>query len=240
MSAVETPAPAQPLASRAHTAGLVVIILALAAVARFLIGHRSPASITSFGPARIYSMGLAQEWLLLLYVVWGLRKPGVTTVRRIIDDSVLTLRRWALYAVIAVGTAIVWGACGYVLRPMVRLEQEELHQLLTFIHAFFPQCVMEKILWVVLSASAGFCEEFIYRGYLQQQFHRLTGSLPAAVLLQAPIYGLQHAALPWPLLIPITCLGLLLGVLAAWRTSLVPGMLFHAGSDIFPGLVFRG
>jgi hypothetical protein len=128
MSAAERSAPGQLLASRAHTAGLIVIVLALAVVGRFLIAHRSPTSLEEFGRLRIYSLGLAQEGLLLLYVLWGLRKRGVTTVRRTIDESALTLGRWGLYAVIAIGTAIVWGACAYALHLVIRPGKQDLRQ----------------------------------------------------------------------------------------------------------------
>ena len=46
--------------------------------------------------------------------------------------------------------------------------------------------------WVLLSISAGFCEEFVFRGYLQKQFFALTGSDAAAIAGQALIFGVAH------------------------------------------------
>lgn len=47
-------------------------------------------------------------------------------------------------------------------------------------------------LWIVMALSAGFCEELIFRGYLQRQISDLTDSAVAAVLLQALLFGLAH------------------------------------------------
>lgn len=80
-------------------------------------------------------------------------------------------------------------------------------------------------------------KEFVYRGYLQQQFRAMTGSLPLAVVLQALAFGAAHLAFPWQIALMTVFLGLLLGTVAAWRRSLGPGMLFHASTDILTGVL---
>ena len=104
-----------------------------------------------------------------------------------------------------------------------------------FLLGLMPHNSLQKVVWVVISVSSGFCEEFVYRGYLQQQFQRLTGSLSAAIVLQAAAFGMAHAALPFAIVAPVMCLALLQGGLAAWRKTLVPGMLLHVGFDIVAG-----
>jgi membrane protease YdiL (CAAX protease family) len=47
---------------------------------------------------------------------------------------------------------------------------------------------------------------------------------------------MAHLALGKVVLV-VLCLGLLLVGLAAWRRSLVPGMLLHAGFDLVAGLI---
>jgi membrane protease YdiL (CAAX protease family) len=95
-----------------------------------------------------------------------------------------------------------------------------------------PKGSAEKALWIVLSVSAGFREELVYRGYLLRQFWRLTGHRMAGVVLQGSCYGAAHAALPWQIAVSVGCLGLLFGGVAAWRRTLVPGMLMHAAFDL--------
>jgi uncharacterized protein len=47
--------------------------------------------------------------------------------------------------------------------------------------------------WILVSTSAGICEEFVYRGYLQQQFAALTRSATGGLVLQAIAFGVSHA-----------------------------------------------
>lgn len=233
MATSARPAALEPIASRLHTAGLLLIIVSFAVVGRVLVAHSSAPALEEFGRHRIYWIALASEWFLLAYVLWGLRRQ-VTTVRRVMDESSWILRRWSLYAAIAVGAAVVWMGCGFILGLVLPAPQPD---QVRHLQSLLPRGGMEKALWVLLSASAGFCEEFLYRGYLQQQFRRLTGRLSVGIFLQAVFYGGAHAALPWEIVVTVMCLGLLLGGLAAWRRSLVPGMLLHAALDIVPGLV---
>jgi len=171
---------------------------------------------------------------MFAYLLLGLRRQ-VKTVRELIDESSWTVGRWTLYVAIAIGTALVWMVCGFVVAKALRLGPRELGNL----RSLLPHSTTEKAIWLVLAASAGFCEEFVYRGYLQQQFFRWTGRVYIGVVLQAVMYGVAHAALPWKLMVLVTCLGLLLGGVAAWRKSLVPGMLLHVSFDILAGLLSR-
>jgi len=224
----------ESIASKLHTAGLLLIIVAFALSSGLLLSHQSTETLQQFGNPRIYCISLASEWVMFAYLLLGLRRQ-VKTVRELIDESPWTVGRWTLYVAIAIGTALVWMVCGFVIAKALRLGPHELGNL----RSLLPHSTTEKAIWLVLAASAGFCEEFVYRGYLQQQFSRWTGRVYIGVVLQAVMYGVAHAALPWKLIVLVTCLGLLLGGVAAWRKSLVPGMLLHASFDLLAGLLSR-
>ena len=100
-----------------------------------------------------------------------------------------------------------------------------------------PRGGAEIAVWILLSLSAGFCEEVVYRGYLQRQLQALTGSGLAAVALQAVIFGVSHGYQGVRNVLFITVYGALFGALALWRRSLKPGMILHAWTDIFGGLI---
>jgi uncharacterized protein len=87
----------------------------------------------------------------------------------------------------------------------------------------------------MVSSTAGFCEEVLYRGYLQRQFAAWTGSAPAAIAIQAIIFGASHGDQRTRLVVIITVLGALYGILAQCRRTLVPGIAAHAWSDIYGG-----
>jgi membrane protease YdiL (CAAX protease family) len=90
---------------------------------------------------------------------------------------------------------------------------------------------------VAVAASVGFCEEVVYRGYLQTQLTVFTRSAHGGVLLQAALFGLAHADQGWRAVPCVAVSGVLLGVLARARKSLWPGILCHTGLDIASGLL---
>jgi uncharacterized protein len=215
------------VASNGHALGLVAIILAFAVAGRLLVGNQPAENLEEFGRIPIYLLGLASMWCLVAYAVMGVRR-GAVSVRQLIDASAWSLRRWLLYALIAIAMFLAWVACGAILGRFLRPGPEEIRNILVLL----PKGTAEKALWIVLSLSAGFCEEFVYRGYLLRRFHELTGYLSIGLVLQAVFYGIAHAALPWQIVLLVTCLGLLFGSVAAWKQTLVPGMLMHAALDL--------
>ncbi len=98
-----------------------------------------------------------------------------------------------------------------------------------------PSGILEIFLWILLSVSAGICEELVFRGYLQQQFRAATRSIVAAVVLQGVLFGLLHTYQGWKQVMVIIPLGILYGALVAWRRNLRASMIAHAWSDIFEG-----
>ena len=103
------------------------------------------------------------------------------------------------------------------------------------IASLLPQSFGEVCLWVLVSITAGFCEELQSRGYLQQQLHALSGSITLAVVGQALLFGLGHSYQGWKQVIIIALLGVLYGVLAAWRKNLRANIIAHAWSDVWEG-----
>lgn len=100
-----------------------------------------------------------------------------------------------------------------------------------------PQTVPEMIMWVGLAATAGFCEELVFRGYFQRQCLALTQNAAAAVILQGLIFGVPHAYQGARGVIVISVYGMLFGALAAMRKSLRPGMMQHGTEDAVSGIV---
>ena len=101
----------------------------------------------------------------------------------------------------------------------------------------FPHGGMEVALWILLSVTAGICEEAIYRGYLQRQFMALTKNAPLGIILSATIFGMSHAYQGRRHAIQIGVLGVMSGILAHWRKSVRPGMFAHALQDTIGGLL---
>jgi len=113
------------------------------------------------------------------------------------------------------------------------------------VRAMAPRTWLELLGWLVLSITAGFCEECIFRGYLLQQFlaaMRRVGASPrgaavVAVLASSLLFGSLHvyegiggAAL-------ITMLGLMYAVIALVLGNLRAVIAAHFMQDFFAGLM---
>jgi membrane protease YdiL (CAAX protease family) len=90
---------------------------------------------------------------------------------------------------------------------------------------------LEAGAWIVLSISAGICEETVFRGYLQQQFSAWTGRVSVGVLGQAAVFGLVHGYQGWKNMVLIFVLGCIYGIFVLLRKELRANMIAHAVVD---------
>ena len=221
----------RPVASRRHLLILCLILLAIAA-AGYVALARAPApgsGASRPSGAALYLPLLAAEWGLFLYVRMGLRKAG-HSVRALISARPLGAR--ALLADAALGVlllAMLMGAAALFERAFGAGTPGSVQNLLVHRAADIP-------LWILLSLSAGFVEELTFRGYLQAQFGALLSNRWLGAAAQAILFGVTHGYQGGALVLKIAVLGLIFGVAALLRRSLVPGMIAHAVTDLIGGL----
>jgi membrane protease YdiL (CAAX protease family) len=210
-----------PIASRRHTA-ILVSVFVLFAIAGGVLQHDNrveQVSLSESEAIQLYLSALIVDWASVYYVWKG--------TRRHVTLSSLVGGRWQTPG--AVVTDIVIAAALWALWMGVELALPDTNS----VHSLLPHTPLELIVWMPVAVSAGFCEELVFRGYFQRQFHALTGSVAVAVALQAVVFGAGHFYEGTWAVVKITLYGVLFGMLAAWRKSLRPGMLAHAWSDIF-------
>jgi hypothetical protein len=213
----------------------VVVIFAFAA----LSAHSQHRMIERHGRVVPYLLTMAWEYVLVAYVVWGARKNRVT-LREIVGGRWKSPKDTLLDVGIAFGYWICAGAVLAGLSFALGLASpSQVAEAKKQIGPLLPQTGLELGIWIVLSATAGFCEEILFRGYLQKQFLAATRSTAAAIILQAVVFGIAHAYQGGRRIILIAVYGALFGMLAAWCKSLRPGMIGHAMQDSFSGIAFR-
>jgi uncharacterized protein len=193
----------------------------------FIGAHLDLAS----GHVVTYSIVILMEWLMVAFIWWGLKRRGI----RLSD---LVGGSWArpLYFLrdLALGIAFLLVFGFALLQGLSYLLNPETPKAMA---TMMPQNWSEMILWVLMAVTAGFCEEVIFRGYLQRQFSALTRSLVGGIVLQGIVFGLSHGYQGWKLMLLITVYGICFGWFARWRRSLRPGMLAHALQDTAGGLL---
>jgi membrane protease YdiL (CAAX protease family) len=172
------------------------------------------------------------DWALFYYCWAGVHNAGGTlaslsagrwtSANDLLVDVAIAIPFWALWEGVAYGAH-------YAL--------DRLHPAGTAaaVDSLLPKSLLEISLWILLCLTAGFCEEIAFRGYLQKQFHAFTGSVAVAVILQGIVFGIAHGYQGWKNVVVITALGILYGMLAAWRRNLRVNMISHAWSDAWEG-----
>ncbi len=219
-----------PIASKRHTLILGGILLGLAAAGLMMLARQGGGSApAASGGAPLYLGLIAAEWGLFLYVRAGLRARG-TTVGSLISGRPLTARNLAVDLLVgAVVLALFIGAEWLLGRLLGAGDQAGVQPLLVRRAAEIP-------LWILLSLSAGIVEEFVFRGYFQRQLGALLGSPWLGLVAQALLFGVSHGYQGGVQMLKISLLGLLFGLAALLRRSLVPGMAAHAAADMIGGL----
>jgi uncharacterized protein len=94
-----------------------------------------------------------------------------------------------------------------------------------------PQGSLEMALWIIVSISAGICEEAVYRGYLQPQLGALTNNVWVGMVLSAAAFGGVHIYQGVQRASVIAMSAVLFGWFAHWRKTVRPGMFAHAFQD---------
>lgn len=230
-----------PIASRRliapwyHTVIFLLILAGIACGGVYINRTSSPSSTaTSSGAAAqqsqaiLYLENIGAECLLIAFVFAGISKRE--GLRGLIGGGRTSWRQAALDFVIAAPFWVIWTAVAYLTWRLIGPHHGSRGPL-----TFPPHGFIDISAWLALSATAGFCEEIVYRGYFQQQFRAMTGSATVAILAQGILFGLGHTYQGWKPVFVITILGILYGLLAHWRHNLRANMISHAWSDMYEG-----
>jgi membrane protease YdiL (CAAX protease family) len=212
-----------------HPVLLVGLMLVVGTVGTLLSARQSALVGTRGAPVlHAYLPLLLVSWGLLVYVCrLGRRRSAFTelvgldayTPRRALGDVVLAL----VAAAAILGGEELWQfALGNARSPAA--------------DALLPRTSFERTVWCLVAVSAAISEEVVYRGYLTKELMRWTSSPLGGVIGQALLFALAHGEQGAGTMARFFVYALGLGALALSRRSLVPGILAHAGLDLFAGL----
>ena len=219
----------QLLASRRHALRFIFIVGGIALAG--LINSQHLAAPSGGSRALLYVPIIALQLLFTWFVRLGIRARGGRL------DELLGIRwRKPWDALRDLTLALLFVTALRITSPFL---QHLLGQSSANTAFLLPQGSMESVLWIAVSIAAGFCEELVYRGYLQRQLWAISGSLILAIGLQAIIFAAGHAYQGWRPALITGVYGLAFGFLAAWRKSIIPGAIAHTAVDVIGGLFPR-
>jgi membrane protease YdiL (CAAX protease family) len=233
----KSPARQRPeqVASWAHLVGFLLIGAGVV-VMGFLAQHAPAGGGSATGSQLashskaipIYLTAIFMDWALLYYCFGGVHHRGGSF-------WALAGGRWNSWKSVAVDLGIVlpfwvlWEGAAYGVHWLLGPSSAKT------VDGLLPQSLLEVLIWIATSITAGVCEEMVFRGYVQRQLHALSGSVTAAVLGQGLVFGLFHAYQGWKNVVIISVLGVLYGALAAWRGNLRANIVVHAWTDVWEG-----
>lgn len=216
----------------------VVVLVVVASIFEYVyFWPRFRAEVAAGKPsARVsaYRRGLAGEWgfTIAAIAIW-------TTFARPWSAMRLTLPHgWRL----AVSLVLVVSAVAFVvlqLWSVARLPIERrvrARPKLGNLAFMLPHTAPEAGWFLALSTSAGFCEEFLYRGYLPWFFAPWLGDVGAMALVVV-LFGIGHAYQGRSGAVKATLAGAFMAALVLVTDSLIPAMIVHALIDIGSGTV---
>ena len=189
---------------------------------------------------------MAWEIALGLLTWWGIRMRRVP-IRQLLGERRAGVKAWftdfGVALIFWLMASIVLAAISSVLRVLHLLHGQKT------VYAIAPQTALEVLVWVALSATAGIVEEFVFRGYLLQQFASIPGKamggiksmdrarLWVGVLVSSVLFGAAHGYEGLGAMLAIVAFGAMFCMLAIQRRSLRAGIMAHAWYDSLTGIV---
>jgi membrane protease YdiL (CAAX protease family) len=184
-----------------HTVVLLLILFG------FSFASAHTGSLTPFGPkigrALGYFVVIIFEWSVVAFIWFGADQRGIR-LADLVGGSwarpINFLRDIAIAVAFLIVSAGVLSGLDYFVKTA---PNQAIRNLL-------PQSPIEIVLFLATSLTAGFCEELIYRGYLQRQFATLTHAVTGGIILQAIAFALSHGYQGWRFVLLIAVLATML------------------------------
>ncbi len=217
----------------ANLAAIVFVLLLLAGVPALSFHTARRSRLLGIPRLALYFSAVVSQWVLALlglFVVLTTARDRVAATFQLLPVSILV--KWS--ALLAAISLAGMGACLLLERLGWWPKEPDLVYLL------IPETAREK-LWAlcIVTPTAAFCEEFIYRGYLLMQLGHWFHSVSWAWGISSLAFGLAHMYQGWSGVLRAALLGALLALPVVRLGSLYPAIAAHALIDAL-ALVWLG
>jgi membrane protease YdiL (CAAX protease family) len=182
----------------------------------------------------LYASTVASQWIITGVILWR------TGAHRISAPSLgLAIPNLALTAAISAVLAILIFANQILSLRRLTLRPSDAHGLLPQLALkIFPQDAVERLVFFAVVITVAACEEFIYRGFVQQVFVNWSGEVVVVGILgSAAMFALAHLYQGRRGLASTFIVGVLFAAVRAWTGSLIPSLIAHFVADLTVGLM---
>jgi len=188
--------------------------------------------VTSRERIKLYCATICFQWLLTALVAWRAFARGLSLhalgIGPVTSISLLT--------VTFIGAALIAAAHWANVRRMARSDHPNLQRLRLLGLRLFPRSKSEMALFVVLSLTAGICEEFLFRGFVMAALFRAGLDTWLVAVLSSAMFGLAHLYQGKGGSLGTGILGALFALVRIIYNNLVPAMVWHSALDVVAGI----
>lgn len=179
----------------------------------------------------LYASTVAFQWLIAVIILWRTTADGIPSWR-----LGLQISRPVVTAAFAIGLAILILANQiYSLRRLAAAPPDAGSMLTQLALKVFPQDAAERLAFFAVVVTVAFCEEWIYRGFVQRVLQDWGGSVAAGIFGSAVLFAGAHLYQGRRGLVSTFAVGLLFSAVRFWSDSLIPSMAAHFVADLAAG-----
>lgn len=185
-----------------------------------------------------YIKSATMLWMVALFLLFCFFK-GVLNVS---PPHYLPAQEWKSYLAIFIFIVFI-GYLKFVLWSIHKNEDVRLHVVKSFedgggaLSDLLPDSRTELLLFTLLvSVTAGVCEELIFRWYLYD-FIEQQGGWIAAIIGSSLIFGLWHLYLGWKYVIKTAFVGVVFCGIYLYFESILVAIIAHILMDVYSGVL---
>jgi CAAX protease family protein len=183
---------------------------------------------------QIYIWNVLAAWTLTIATVSLLFRHGLTLAD--VGQNFGTYPR--TFIVFAVLVVLVLALYAVNKSQKRKPSPEKLARATDRVRTLVPKNQHERRLWILVAITAGFCEEFLYRGWLLNLTGAFFHSVWIGLLISSIFFGFAHIYQGRSAILITGILGLVFGLIYIASGSLLPSQFLHTFLDITNGLAF--
>lgn len=181
----------------------------------------------------LYASTTAFQWLLAAIILWRVTADGFSARQLGFEVS-----RPLLTGAIAIGlSAVVLANQLLSLRRLATSHTRENNIVIQLALKVFPQDAVERLAFFAVVVTVAFCEEWIYRGFVQRMFHVWASSIVAGIVGSAILFAGAHLYQGRRGLASTFGVGLIFSAVRFWSGSLIPSIAAHFVADLTAGFL---
>lgn len=190
------------------------------------------SEVTGHDRLKLYAATILFQWVLTALVAWRAFARGLSLSELALQGSA----RASLFVVTIIGAVLVAAGHWANVRRMAKSSHPNVARLRALGSRLFPRSAGELLLFVVLSLTAGLCEEFLFRGFVMAALLRAGLAEWLVVLLSALMFGIAHLYQGKGGSVGTGILGTIFAVARLAYHSLLPAVVWHSTLDVVAGV----